>query len=65
VDRSLSPLHLSDMIQFIIMVNKQGQTRLAQYYEYLSIPERIALEAEIIRKCIGRNENQVSLSLCV
>merc|ERR1711865_359551 len=24
------------MIKFILMVNKQGQTRLSQYYEYLS-----------------------------
>ena len=48
------------------MVNKQGQTRLAQYYDFLSIQERVALEAEIIRKCLGRNETQVrplSLSL--
>ncbi len=42
------------------MVNKQGQTRLAQYYEFLPIAERVALEAEIIRKCLGRNENQCS-----
>lgn len=47
------------MIKFILMVNKQGQTRLAQYYDFLPIAERIALEAEIIRKCLGRNENQV------
>ncbi|GMF32211.1 unnamed protein product [Phytophthora fragariaefolia] len=47
------------MIKFVLMVNKQGQTRLAQYYEFLSIQERVALEAEIIRKCLGRNETQV------
>jgi AP-4 complex subunit sigma-1 len=47
------------MIKFVLMVNKQGQTRLAQYYDFLSIQERVALEAEIIRKCLGRNENQV------
>lgn len=47
------------MIQFVLMVNKQGQTRLAQYYDFLSIQERVALEAEIIRKCLGRNESQV------
>jgi hypothetical protein len=47
------------MIKFVLMVNKQGQTRLAQYYDFLSIHERVALEAEIIRKCLGRNENQV------
>ena len=47
------------MIKFVLMVNKQGQTRLAQYYDFLSIQERVALEAEIIRKCLGRNESQV------
>ncbi len=41
------------------MVNKQGQTRLAQYYDFLSIEERVALEAETIRKCLTRNELQV------
>ncbi|TQD70624.1 hypothetical protein C1H46_043847 [Malus baccata] len=40
------------------MVNKQGQTRLAQYYEYLTLEERRALEAEIVRKCLARNEQQ-------
>lgn len=48
------------MIRFILMVNKQGQTRLSSYYEWLSIEERNALEAEIIRKCLGRTENQCS-----
>ena len=47
------------MIKFILMVNKQGQTRLAAYYEFLSIEERTALEAEIIRKCLSRTEYQV------
>jgi AP-4 complex subunit sigma-1 len=48
------------MISFILLVNKQGQTRLAQYYNYLSIPERITLEGELVRKCLSRNENQCS-----
>jgi hypothetical protein len=47
------------MIQFILMVNKQGQTRLANYYQWMSIAERTALEAEIIRKCLSRSELQV------
>lgn len=42
------------------MVNRQGQTRLANYYDWLSIEERSALEAEIIRKCLARNETQCS-----
>jgi hypothetical protein len=41
------------------MVNKQGQTRLAQYYEYLTVEERRTLEGEIVRKCLARNEHQV------
>ena len=48
------------MIKFILMVNKQGQTRLANYYEWMSIDERNAMEAEIIRKCLSRTENQCS-----
>ncbi len=47
-------------IKFVLMVNKQGQTRLAEYVDFLSIEERTTLEAEIIRKCLSRNENQVS-----
>ncbi|WVZ15270.1 hypothetical protein V8G54_012836 [Vigna mungo] len=46
-------------IRFVLMVNKQGQTRLAQYYEYLTLEERRALEGEIVRKCLARNEQQV------
>ena len=48
------------MIKFVLMVNKQGQTRLSTYYDFLPIEERTALEAEIIRKCLSRNENQCS-----
>ena len=48
------------MISFILLVNKQGQTRLAQYYNYLSISERITLEGERVRKCLSRNESQCS-----
>lgn len=43
------------------MVNKQGQTRLAQYYEWLTLEERRALEGEIVRKCLARNDQQVPL----
>ncbi|CAN6541090.1 unnamed protein product [Malus baccata var. baccata] len=46
-------------IRFILMVNKQGQTRLAQYYEYLTLEERRALEPEIVRKCLARTEQQI------
>ncbi|KAF5207802.1 GDSL esterase/lipase [Thalictrum thalictroides] len=47
-------------IRFILLVNKQGQTRLAQYYEYLTIEQRRALEGEIVRRCLARNEQQCS-----
>ncbi len=29
------------------MVNKQGQTRLANYFEWMPIQERVTLEAEV------------------
>lgn len=47
-------------IKFVLMVNKQGQTRMASYYEWLPIPERVALETEIIRRCLLRTEYQCS-----
>ena len=47
-------------LKFLLMVNKQGQTRLANYYEWMPIDERNAMEAEIIRKCLSRTENQCS-----
>ena len=47
------------MIQFVLLVNKQGQTRLAQYTGYMTIKERAILEGELIRKCLSRNEKQV------
>ena len=48
-------------IRFVLLVNKQGQTRLAQYYEHLSLDERRALEGEIVRKCLARTDQQVLL----
>ncbi|CAD8092611.1 unnamed protein product [Paramecium sonneborni] len=48
------------MINFILMVNKQGQTRLAQYFQFLSVKERMTLEGELIRKCLSRSETQCS-----
>lgn len=47
-------------IQFVLLVNKQGQTRLAKYTDQsLSVEERRALEGEIVRKCLARSEKQV------
>jgi hypothetical protein len=47
------------MIQFILFVNKQGQTRLSQYYNQFSVQEKVTLEGELIRKCLSRSEGQV------
>jgi AP-4 complex subunit sigma-1 len=47
-------------MKFILMVNKQGQTRLSNYFEFMSIEERVSLEAEIVRKCLSRSENLCS-----
>lgn len=41
------------------MVNKQGQTRLGQYFEHQTVKEREALESEVVRKCLARGEHQV------
>lgn len=48
------------MIQFVLLVNKQGQTRLSEYTSYISIKERITLEGELVRKCLSRNNLQCS-----
>ena len=48
------------MIKFVLMVNKQGQTRLSTYYDWLDLEERVALESEVIRQCLSRNELQCS-----
>ena len=42
------------------MVNKQGQTRLAKYFNSFSVRERVTLEGELIRKCLSRTELQCS-----
>jgi AP-4 complex subunit sigma-1 len=53
-------------IKFLLLVNKQGQTRLAKYFtETLSIDEKRALEAEIVRKCLARTDKQVRTAACV
>lgn len=49
-------------IKFVLLVNKQGQTRLAKYTDAsMSVEERRALEGEIVRKCLARSEKQVNL----
>ncbi|KAH7816511.1 Adaptor protein complex 4 (AP-4), sigma subunitB [Monocercomonoides exilis] len=47
------------MIQFFLIVNKFGETRLSQYYESIPLNERIALEGEVVRKCVSRPDGAV------
>ena len=50
------------MIKYVLLLNKQGQTRLSRYYDHDEAPTisaRIALEAEVVRRCLSRNELQV------
>mmetsp|Transcript_24771 Transcript_24771/g.38597 ORF Transcript_24771/g.38597 Transcript_24771/m.38597 type:complete len:145 (-) Transcript_24771:30-464(-) len=44
------------MIHFILLVNKQGQTRMSQYYhnKIYDGKKRSVMEADIIRKCLSR-----------
>lgn len=46
-------------IKYLLLVNKQGQTRLSKYYDHMDNDRRVNLEGEIIRKCLGRSESQV------
>lgn len=47
------------MIHFFLLVNKFGQTRLAQYYDHMDAKERVSMEGEIVRKCVSRSDDQV------
>lgn len=49
------------MIKFLLMVNKQGQTRLSKHYEYVDIGTRVALEAAVVKACLFRKKDGVSL----
>lgn len=46
------------MLKFLLLVNKQGHTRVSQYYEHLALEERTNMEAEITRKCLARSDDQ-------
>ncbi|XP_051501755.1 AP-4 complex subunit sigma-1 [Myxocyprinus asiaticus] len=48
------------MIKFLLMVNKQGQTRLSKYYETVNIQKRAALEADVVRGCLSRRKEECS-----
>lgn len=49
------------MIKFFLMVNRQGQTRLSKYYEHVEINKRTLLETEVIKSCLSRSSEQVSV----
>ena len=51
------------MIKYFLMVNKQGQTQLSKYYEHAEINKRTLLETEVIKSCLSRSNEQVSLIL--
>eukprot|EP01062_Namystynia_karyoxenos_P060075 TRINITY_DN51573_c0_g1_i1.p2 TRINITY_DN51573_c0_g1~~TRINITY_DN51573_c0_g1_i1.p2 ORF type:complete len:158 (+),score=68.17 TRINITY_DN51573_c0_g1_i1:78-551(+) len=49
------------MIQFVLMVNRQGQTRLAKYGNFVPLSHRTPLEGEVVRKCFQRKEDECSI----
>ncbi|KAG7465622.1 hypothetical protein MATL_G00155480 [Megalops atlanticus] len=48
------------MIRFLLMVNKQGQTRLSKYYEPVDIAKRASLEADVVKSCLSRKKEECS-----
>jgi AP-4 complex subunit sigma-1 len=48
------------MLNFLLMVNKQGQTRVTRYFTFHSVKERVLLEGELVRRCLIRGERQCS-----
>lgn len=49
------------MINFLLLVNKLGQTRIAEYYKDIPLKERRILEAELVRKCLSRDDTKCSI----
>uniref|UniRef100_A0A8C4Z5E2 AP complex subunit sigma n=1 Tax=Gadus morhua TaxID=8049 RepID=A0A8C4Z5E2_GADMO len=48
------------MIKFVLMVNRQGQTRLSRYYQPVELGKRAALEADVVRGCLYRKKEECS-----
>ncbi|XP_029315914.1 AP-4 complex subunit sigma-1 [Cottoperca gobio] len=48
------------MIKFMLMVNRQGQTRLSRYYQPVELSRRAMLEADVVRCCLSRKKDQCS-----
>ncbi|KAF7652802.1 hypothetical protein LDENG_00092090, partial [Lucifuga dentata] len=53
------------MIKFLLMVNRQGQTRLSRYYHAVELNRRAELEADVVRCCLTRKKDQVCLPVCL
>ncbi|XP_022620456.1 AP-4 complex subunit sigma-1 isoform X2 [Seriola dumerili] len=51
------------MIKFVLMVNRQGQTRLSRYYQPVELSRRAALESDVVRCCLSRKKDQNELSI--
>ncbi|KAK8807104.1 hypothetical protein WA158_003863 [Blastocystis sp. Blastoise] len=49
------------MIQFLLIVNKSGQTRFSKYYTFENAKERSTLEGEVTRICLGRRDEECSV----
>merc|ERR1739845_266774 len=48
-----------EMIEYILLVNKQGQARVSKYFDTHRPPkERVLFETEIVRKCLLRADDQ-------
>ncbi|KAJ0009200.1 hypothetical protein NQD34_016615 [Periophthalmus magnuspinnatus] len=48
------------MIRFLLMVNRQGQTRLSRYYTDVELKLRQNLETEVVQRCLSRSKEQCS-----
>ncbi|XP_044022650.1 AP-4 complex subunit sigma-1 isoform X2 [Siniperca chuatsi] len=57
---SFLPLANRRMIKFVLMVNRQGQTRLSRYYQPVELSRRAVLEADVVRCCLSRKKDQCS-----
>ena len=47
------------MFRYILILTKEGRTRFSKYYIDLEREERVLTEAEIGRKCLQRQADQV------
>ncbi|KAM6912949.1 AP-4 complex subunit sigma-1 [Xenentodon cancila] len=48
------------MINFVLMVNQRGQTRLSRYYQPVELSRRVAQEADAVHYCLSRKKDQCS-----